>query len=132
MVLTLIYKIKGPDKIILVTDSMRAAGMPEGEYYLGSSEKGQKVIVEDNVAKMPDRKAFAGSVATTDLLVRVLYKDVKVPIEEAVKMITINPAKLMNIDNRKGSLIPGKEADVLVFDENIQIDRIIVAGNIIK
>lgn len=128
----LIYKIKGPDKIILVTDSMRAAGMPEGEYYLGSSEKGQKVIVEDNVAKMPDRKAFAGSVATTDLLVRVLYKDVKVPIEEAVKMITINPAKLMNIDNRKGSLIPGKEADVLVFDENIQIDRIIVAGNIIK
>ena len=57
--LKLIYKIKGPDKIALVTDSMRAAGMPEGESILGGIRDGQKVIVEDGVAKLPDRTAFA-------------------------------------------------------------------------
>lgn len=128
----LIYKIKGPDKIILVTDSMRAAGMPEGEYFLGSKNNGQKVIVEDNVAKMPDRQAFAGSVATTDMLVRVMYNDVKVSIVDAIKMITVNPAKLLNIYDEKGSITPGKIADILIFNDNIDIKNIIVAGKLIK
>ena len=68
--LQLIYKIKGPDRICLVTDSMRAAGMADGVYVLGNKAQGMKVIVEDDVAKLPDRSAFAGSVATSNRLVR--------------------------------------------------------------
>ena len=64
----------GPDKTALCTDSMRGAGMPDGESILGSLEKGQKVIIEDGVAKLPDRTAFAGSVATTDRLVRTMLE----------------------------------------------------------
>lgn len=68
--LKLIYKIKGPDRIALITDSMRGAGMPEGESVLGNLNTGLKVIIEEGVAKLPDRPSFAGSVATTDRLVR--------------------------------------------------------------
>ena len=66
----LIYKIKGADRTALITDAMRAAGMPPGESILGSLHNGLKVIVEDEVAKLPDRSSFAGSVATADRLVR--------------------------------------------------------------
>src|SRR5665213_324331 len=71
--LKLIVKVKGTDHIALITDSMRAAGMPPGESILGSLRDGLKVIVEDGVAKLPDRSSFAGSVATTDRLVPVSY-----------------------------------------------------------
>ena len=64
--LKLVYKIKGADRTALITDAMRAAGMPPGESVLGSLRNGIKVIVEDGVAKLPDRESFAGSVATAD------------------------------------------------------------------
>ncbi|WP_205687671.1 N-acetylglucosamine-6-phosphate deacetylase [Clostridiisalibacter paucivorans] len=128
--LKLIYKVKGPDKICLVTDSMRAAGMPEGEYILGSKDTGQRVIVEDGVAKLIDRTAFAGSVATADRLVRNMVNLVDMPMEEAVKMMTINPAKVMRIYDQKGSIAPEKDADIIVFDENINIDTVMVQGKI--
>src|SRR3546814_3620765 len=70
--LKLAYRINGPDRIALITDSMRAAGLPPGESILGSLSDALKVIVEDGVAKLPDRSAFAGSVATADRLVRNL------------------------------------------------------------
>ncbi len=72
--LQFVYKFKGADKIALCTDAMRGAGMPDGESILGSLANGQKVIIEDGVAKMPDRSAFAGSVATTDRLVRTMVQ----------------------------------------------------------
>lgn len=75
--LKLIYKIKGPSVIALVTDSMRAAGMGEGESILGCLKDGQKVIVEDGVAKAPDSLSFAGSVATADRLVRTKMRESK-------------------------------------------------------
>lgn len=128
--LKLIYKIKGADSICLVTDSMRAAGMPEGEYRLGSLEDGQVVVVEDGVAKLQDRSAFAGSVATADRLVRTMVEIARVPIEEAVKMMTLTPARIMGIDDKKGSLVASKDADIVVFDGNIDIDLVIVGGNI--
>jgi N-acetylglucosamine-6-phosphate deacetylase len=127
----LIYKIKGSNHICLVTDSMRGAGMPEGEYILGSLKDGQRVIVEDNVAKLPDRSAFAGSVATSDMLVRVMYKNVQVPLTEAIKMITVTPAKIMGIDNRKGTISKGKEADLVFFDEDINVKKVLVKGKTI-
>ncbi|WP_058485686.1 N-acetylglucosamine-6-phosphate deacetylase [Defluviitalea phaphyphila] len=128
--LQLIYKVKGSDRICLVTDSMRAAGMPDGEYILGSKEKGMKVIVEDNVAKLMDRSAFAGSVATTDRLVKTFYELTPAPLYEVVKMMSLTPAKLLNIDKNKGSIAPNKDADLLIFDKNINIEMVMVMGKI--
>jgi N-acetylglucosamine-6-phosphate deacetylase len=129
--LKLVYKLKGADKIALVTDSMRAAGMPEGESILGSLKDGQRVIIEDGVAKLPDRTAFAGSVATTDRLVRNMINLADVPLIEAVKMMTQTPAKIIGVNKTKGSIEVGKDADIVLFDDNIDIKMTIVGGRII-
>lgn len=129
--LKLIYKIKGPDKTALVTDAMRAAGMKEGESILGSLKDGQKVIVEDGVAKLQDRTAFAGSVATTDRLVRTLYKDVGLPLPDAVQMMTGTPAEIIGIAKSKGSIVPGKDADIVIFDKDINIQLTMIKGRMV-
>lgn len=129
--LQLIYKIKGPSRIALVTDSMRAAGMPEGETILGSLKDGQKVIVEDGVAKLLDRSAFAGSVATTDRLVRTIVQKAGIPLIDAVRMMTATPAEIIGVSDTKGSLVPGKDADIVVFDEGINIKMTIINGRIV-
>ena len=129
--LQFVYKFKGSDKTALCTDSMRGAGMPDGESILGSLEKGQKVIIEDGVAKLLDRTAFAGSVATTDRLVRTMINLAEVSLVESVKMMTLTPARIMNIDDRKGSIEVGKDADLVIFDENINILYTIIDGKVI-
>lgn len=129
--LKLIYKIKGADRIALITDSMRAAGMPEGESILGGIKDGQKVIVEDGVAKLMDRTAFAGSVATTDRLVRTMINIAEVPFMDAIRMMTITPAKIMKIDDKKGSIAVGKDADLIIFDDNINIQFTMVEGEVV-
>jgi N-acetylglucosamine-6-phosphate deacetylase len=129
--LKLVYKIKGADKIALITDAMRAAGMPPGESVLGNINSGLKVIVEDGVAKLPDRSSFAGSVATTDRLVRTMINLADVPLIDAIRMITSTPARIMGIANKKGSLIPGKDADIIIFDQNINIEMTLVKGTIV-
>ncbi len=129
--LKLVYKIKGPSRIALITDSMRGAGMPDGESILGSLSKGMKVILEDGVAKLLDRSAFAGSVATTDRLVRNMVNLAGAPLYEAVQMASSTPASIMGISDKKGSLIPGKDADIVIFDENIKIDTTIIGGNVV-
>jgi len=126
----LIYKVKGSDRICLVTDSMRAAGMPDGESILGNKDSGMKVIVEDEVAKLTDRSAFAGSVATTNRLVRTFYNSTNASLYEVIKMMTINPAKLLKIDKAKGSIAEGKDADLVIFDDDIQIGFVMVMGNV--
>jgi N-acetylglucosamine-6-phosphate deacetylase len=129
--LKLIYKIKGPGRIALITDAMRGAGMPPGDSILGGLKNGTKVIVEDGVAKMPDRAAFAGSVATFDRLVRNMVQAAEVPLTEAVQMAAATPAKIMKIDDRKGSLEAGKDADIVIFNEDIRIGKTIIGGKII-
>jgi len=129
--LKLIYKIKGADKIALITDSMRAAGMPPGESILGNRRNGLKVIVEDGVAKLPDRSSFAGSVATADRLVRTMVNMANVPLIDAVRMITKTPASIIGVADRKGALVRGKDADIVIFDSNIQVQMTIVQGRII-
>lgn len=126
--LRLVVKVKGPQHIALVTDSMRAAGMPEGPSLLGGLADGQEVIVEDGVAKLPDRTAFAGSVATTDRLVRTMVREGGVPLETAVGMVTANPARIMGVERRKGALRKGFDADVVLFDNDVRIFRTIVNG----
>ncbi len=129
--LKLIYKIKGPDRIALITDSMRAAGMPPGDSILGSKHNGLKVLVEDGVAKLPDRTSFAGSVATTDRLVRNMVNMAEVPLLEAVKMASLTPANILGLGASKGSLICGKDADIVIFDSNINVSTTIVQGRIV-
>ncbi|MDR2039404.1 MAG: N-acetylglucosamine-6-phosphate deacetylase [Bacteroidales bacterium] len=130
--LKLVYQIKGPGKIALITDSMRAAGMPEGPSILGSLSNGQEVIVEDGVAKLPDRSAFAGSVATTDRLVRTMMKQGEVPLIDVIKMVTSTPARIMGIEKIKGSLSKGKDADIVVFDDDINMQMVMINGKIIQ
>lgn len=129
--LQLIYKNKGASRIALVTDSMRAAGMPEGTSILGSLADGQHVLVEDGVAKLPDRTAFAGSVATADRLVRNMVNLAGVSLVEAVQMITSTPAKICNVFQKKGSISIGKQADLVIFDQNIDIKTTIINGRVI-
>lgn len=129
--LLLLLKIKGAERISLVTDSMRAAGMPEGKSILGGLADGQEVIVEDGVAKLPDRSAFAGSVATTDRLIRTMVSQAGCSIPDAVRMMTENPARVMGIAASKGSIQPGKDADIVIFDENINVKQTIIEGKII-
>lgn len=129
--LKLVYKIKGADRTALITDAMRAAGMPPGESILGNRHTGMKVIVEDDVAKLPDRKSFAGSVATTNKLVRNMVALADVPLPEAVKMMTTTPARIMQVADKKGSLVKGKDADIVIFDENINIKMTIIKGKVV-
>ena len=129
--LQFVYKFKGSDKIALCTDSMRGAGMPDGESILGSKEKGQKVIIEDGVAKLLDRTAFAGSVATTDRLVRTMINVAEVSLVESVKMMTLTPARIMKIADKKGSIEVGKDADLVIFDDNINVSYTIIDGKVI-
>jgi N-acetylglucosamine-6-phosphate deacetylase len=129
--LQLIYKQIGPSRIALITDSMRAAGMGSGESILGSLKDGLNVIVEDGVAKLPDRTAFAGSVATADRLIRTMVQVAGVPIVHAIQMITSTPAQICKVDHRKGTLTAGKDADVVIFDDNIQLKTTIINGHVV-
>lgn len=129
--LQLVHKIKGTEHTALITDAMRAAGMPEGESVLGSLQNGLKVIVEDGVAKLPDRTAFAGSVATADRLVRTMIEIAGISLTDTIRMITETPARIMGVLDRKGTLQVGKDADILVFDKDIRILQTIVNGRIV-
>lgn len=129
--LKLVYKIKGASRTALITDAMRGAGMPEGESVLGNIDTGLKVIIEDGVAKLPDRSAFAGSVATTDRLVRNMINMAEVTLLDAVKMMTLTPARIMKVDHLTGSLEVGKSADIVIFDSNIGIHTTMVKGRIV-
>ena len=129
--LKLIYKVKGADRIILTTDAMRAAGLPEGEYVLGNQTSERRVIVEDGVAKLPDRTAFAGSVALMDRLIRTMVHLAGVPLESAVQMATYNPARLLGVAHVKGTLAPGKDADITVLDEHLEVTHTLVRGTVV-
>ena len=130
--LKLIYKIKGADHTALITDAMRGAGMPEGESILGNINSGIKVILEGGVAKMPDRSSFAGSVALADRLVRTMINMGEVPLVDAIKMITVTPARIMKLNDKIGRLKKGMDADILIFNQDIEMQSIFIKGNQVK
>ena len=106
----------------LVTDAIRHGGMTDIEN--ATCQNGNMpYIIEDGVAKLQDRSAFAGSIATTDVLVRTCVKKAGIPLVSAVNMITRNPARIMKLTDR-GELREGLSADILVFDEDINIKKI--------
>ena len=125
--LKLIYKLKGSDRIMLITDSISVGGWEtmEGE---AVSSTGRPIIIEDGVAKIPSRQSFAGSIATTDRIVRTMIQLGEVSVKDAVKMASTNPAKHLGVFHKKGSISPGKDADLLLFDDQIHIDSVYILG----
>lgn len=118
----LILKIKGCDRVILCTDSLALAGTDIKEGTTLNTE----FIIEDGVCKLKDRSAFAGSIATADMLVRTMVKEVGISVENAVKMITKVPAELLGLN--KGILESGRDADIIIFDKDIRIQKKFVMG----
>jgi len=127
--LKLIYKSKGSGMIALVTDAIRAAGLPEGQKAKGSG--GREIIIEDGVAKLPDRSAFAGSISTMDSLVKNMVELADVPLIEAVKMASATPAKILGISKRKGIINPGMDADLVAMDKKFNVKLVMVEGNML-
>ncbi|MBR5295756.1 MAG: N-acetylglucosamine-6-phosphate deacetylase [Clostridia bacterium] len=119
----LIYKIKGADKIALVTDSLSLAGSDVTHGFMQKTE----FIIEDGVCKLMDRSAFAGSIATSDALVRVAVKEAGISLSDAVKMMTKTPSRIMGLES-KGEIKEGLDADFAIFDDNISIQKVFALG----
>jgi N-acetylglucosamine-6-phosphate deacetylase len=119
------FKIFGPERVILVSDSMRATGMPDGDYTLG----GQTVRVRGNKPLLPDG-TLAGS--ATDLTGCMLCAvSMGIPLETAVRCASYNPARALGLDDKAGSLQNGKQADLVVLDQNLQIKAVVQAGRFV-
>lgn len=118
----MIYKVKGSDNICLVTDSVSTAGTKNKTGEL----EGIKYIIDDGVCKKYDRSCFVGSIASPDVLVRVCVKEAKLPLVDSVKMMSKNPAQILGLN--KGILKEGYDADVLIFDNDINIKNVFING----
>ena len=123
----LVHKIKGPERTALITDSMRGAGMPDGESVLGSLKDGLRVIIEDGVAKLPDRTSFAGSVAFFDRLIRTVVTGAGIPLEDAITMSSATPAKILGLKG-KGELTAGYDADIVLLNADLTVRATVVSG----
>lgn len=134
--LRLAYQIKGPARTALVTDAMRAAGMGEGESVLGGLDGGLPVVVErgvegvGGVAMLPDRSAFAGSVATADRLIRTMV-GAGVSVGDAVRMMSATPARIIGLSDRKGELVNGMDADIILFDDDVKVGLTMIGGRVV-
>jgi len=116
-------KAKGVDKVILVSDAMEAAGLKAGEYELG----GQRVIVKEGAARL-ESGVLAGSVLTLDQAVRNLMEITELSLPEIFKMVTLNPARKLNLEHKLGRLKPGYQADLVLFDQKFRVKKTIVKG----
>lgn len=127
-VLRLALKIKGADRINLTSDAMRAAGTQASESYLGAICPENRVIIEDGVAKLPDRSFYAGSIATADRMLRWAVQEAGVSLQEAVRMLSLTPAKVVGLEGSKGSLQAGKDADFLLTSRALEVRQVYLRG----
>lgn len=129
MLAKMIIKAKGADKVCVVSDSLRCAGMKrDGTVYkLGSGETAQDVIIGDGVATLADGSRFAGSITCVRQMVKNLV-DAGIPLVDAVRMGTLNPARVVGIDKDVGSIEKGKRADICILDENLELVSLICNG----
>jgi N-acetylglucosamine-6-phosphate deacetylase len=119
---------KGPEKLCLVTDAMRGAGMPAGDIYTFGGREGTPAKIDDDVAVMLDDSGFASSTAGMDRLVRTLVGRNIASLEDALTMASTTPAKVIGVADRKGSVEAGKDADITILDEDVKVRFTIVAG----
>lgn len=119
------YRALGPDRLCIVSDATSGAGLPEGSrFVMGEME----YDVHDGVGMLFDRTAFAGSTTLVNQMVDIVHRVVGVPLVEAVRMATLTPARVIGVDDRKGSIGPGKDADVVVFEDDFTPSRVMIGG----
>ena len=121
----LAYQCIGPDRLCLISDATSGAGLPDGApFRMGE----MSYVVGDGVGMLLDGTAFAGSTTLLNQMVRVLIEQVDIPLVEAVRMASWTPARVIGVDNRKGSLLPGRDADLVVFEPDFRPWRVMVKG----
>jgi N-acetylglucosamine-6-phosphate deacetylase len=126
--LLLAHRVKGPDRLALVTDCNRALDMPDGPYLFGPLDGGEPIFKLDGVGVMPDGKALASGVVGMDECVRVFHRLTGVPIYEVVRMATLTPARIAGVEAEIGSIAVGKRADLLVLSADFQVQQVYMAG----
>ncbi len=125
-ILRLIYKVKGPERACVITDALACAASDNTTAF------DPRVIIEDGVCKLSDRSALAGSIATMDRLLQTLVKRAEIPLEDAIKMASETPSKIMGVYDRKGSLARGKDADVMVLDKDLNLRAVWAMGKLVN
>ncbi|MCY6484179.1 N-acetylglucosamine-6-phosphate deacetylase [Clostridium aestuarii] len=125
-IFNILLKVKEKEKIVLITDCMKAGNLNEGEYELG----GQKVIVKNGSAKL-ENGTLAGSILKLNEAVRNIYENTDLSINEVINMVSLNPAKILKMYNEKGSVEVGKDADLILIDKNFDVKMTIVEGKIV-
>lgn len=121
----LAYKAIGPDRLCLISDATSGAGLPDGmRFRMGEME----YVVGDGVGMMLDYTAFAGSTTLLNRIAKIVMDQVGVPLVEAVRMASLNPARVIGMDRQKGSLQAGKDADVVVFEQDFKPWRVMIGG----
>lgn len=123
-IVRLLLKTKGPDRVVAITDSIMAAGLPDGNYHLGVNQ----VVVEDGDAKLASDGTRAGSTLTQDAALRNLLAWTGRPLEELLPLFTENPARLIGVFDRKGSIADGKDADLVVLDGEARVEQVFAKG----
>lgn len=126
--LKLIYKIKGAGRVCLCTDALRGSAADCQEFRIGSEADGQIVEKYNGVGMLKGKGVLAGSITTCDQLVKNMVKYAGVPLYESVQMMSFTPAKVLGLGRTKGSLAPGKDADIVLFDKDINVSRTIIGG----
>jgi N-acetylglucosamine-6-phosphate deacetylase len=119
--LLLAYKLKGAERLALVSDCCRALDMPDGPYLIGPLDGGEPMIKADGVGILPSGVALASSVVGLDHCVRTFHRLTGVPLEVVVRMATLTPARIAGFDSELGCIAPGKRADLLVLDRELNI-----------
>lgn len=122
------YKCKGPDRLALVTDSMRAVDMPDGEYWFGAVGTGERVRKIDGVGVTVDGLALASGAMGMDHCVRTMHRSAGIPLPEAVRMASLTPARILGVESEIGSLAIGKRADLLVLDRDLNVKQVFITG----
>jgi N-acetylglucosamine-6-phosphate deacetylase len=128
--LLLAYKIKGPDRLALVTDCNRALDMPDGEYLFGPLDGGEPFLRREGVGVLPDGSALASGVMGMDHAVQTFHRLTGVPLPEVVRMATLLPARIIGQDQEIGSIAAGKRADLLVLDQLLHVKQVYLAGEL--
>lgn len=121
-ILKLVYKVKGVEKTCLVTDSLKFAG------YTGETINDPNYVIENGVCKWADRQTLAGSIATADVLVQTMVKKAGIPLEDAIRMASETPARLTGIADSKGTLEKGKDADIVILDNDVNVRCVFTKG----
>jgi len=126
--LKLAWKLKGADRLALVTDASRAVDMPDGEYLIGPLDGGEPLLKRGGAGLTPDGTGLASSVLGMDHMVRTFAALADRPVWEAIRMASLTPARIAGRDHDLGSLEPGKRADVLILDRDLAVRRVFIDG----